>query len=84
MNINKFDFLGSGMARIIDETQGFLKIISDKEKGLLLGCSIIGPKATEIIGIMTLALSCHLTVEHLRSTVFAHPTLSESISEALR
>jgi dihydrolipoamide dehydrogenase len=84
ININKFDFLGSGMARIIDQAQGFLKIISDKENGTLLGCSIIGPKATEIIGIMTLALSCRLTVEQLRSTIFAHPTLSESISEALR
>lgn len=84
ININRFDFLGSGMARIIDETQGFLKIISDKDTGVLLGSSIIGPKATEIIGIMTLAISCRLNVSQLRSTIFAHPTLSESISEALR
>ncbi len=84
ININKFDYLGSGMARIIDQTQGFLKIISDKEQGVLLGCSIIGPMATEIIATMTLALSCRITLKQLRSTIFAHPTLSESISEALR
>ena len=84
INIHKFDFLGSGMAHIIDEVQGFLKIISDKEGGIILGCSIIGPKATEIIGIFTLAVSCRLTIEQLRSAVFAHPTISESISEALR
>ena len=84
IKINKFDFLGSGMARIIDEAQGFIKIISNKDKGTVLGCSIIGPKATEIIGIMTLAVSCRLTLEQLRSTIFAHPTLSESIGEALR
>jgi dihydrolipoamide dehydrogenase len=84
INKYKFDFLGSGMARIIDETQGFLKIIADRENETILGCSIIGPKATEIIGIMALALSCRLTVRQLRNTIFAHPTISESISEALR
>jgi dihydrolipoamide dehydrogenase len=82
--INKFDFLGSGMARLIGETQGLLKIISEKNTGLILGASIIGPKATEIIGILTLALSSGLTLKQLRSAIFAHPTLSESISEALR
>lgn len=84
ININKFDFLGLGLARIIDEAQGFLKIISERKTGLILGASIIGPKATEIIGIMTLAISSKLNIEQLRSTIFAHPTLSESISEALR
>ncbi|PIP19499.1 MAG: dihydrolipoyl dehydrogenase [Candidatus Omnitrophica bacterium CG08_land_8_20_14_0_20_41_16] len=84
ININKFDFLGSGMARILDETQGFLKIISDKRSGVVLGASIIGPKATETIGILTLAVSCRLTIEQLEKTIFAHPTLSESIGEALK
>ncbi len=84
ININKFDFLGLGMARIIDETQGFLKIISDKDTGVVLGASIIGPKATETIGILTLAVSCRLTIGQLEKTIFAHPTLSESIGEALR
>jgi dihydrolipoamide dehydrogenase len=83
LEINKFDFLGSGMARILDETEGFIKIISDKNTGLILGASIIGPKATELIGILTLALSSHLKASHIRSTLFAHPTLSESISDAL-
>ena len=44
----------------------------------------MGPKATEIIGILTLALSSKLNLKQLRSAIFAHPTLSESISEALR
>lgn len=84
ININKFDFLGLGMARVIGETQGLLKIISDKNTGSILGASIMGPKATEIIGILTLALSSKLNLKQLRSAIFAHPTLSESISEALR
>ena len=81
--INKFDFLGSGMARILDETEGFIKIISDKNSRRLLGASIIGPKATELIAGLTLALTNGLTIPQIKDTIFAHPTLSESIHEAL-
>ncbi len=83
IDINKFDFLGSGMARIMDETDGFIKIISEKKSGIVIGASVIGPKATELIGILTLAVSNSLTIKNLRDTIFAHPTLSESITEAL-
>ncbi|MCX5706739.1 MAG: dihydrolipoyl dehydrogenase [Candidatus Omnitrophica bacterium] len=82
--MHRFDFMGSGMARILDETEGFLKIITDKNNGLLLGASIIGPKATELIGILTVAVSARLNIDQLRNTVFAHPSLSETIGEALK
>ncbi len=83
IKINKFDFLGSGMARIIDEADGFIKIISDKETEEIIGASIIGPKATELIGILVLAITAHLKVTQVRETIFAHPTLSESIKDSL-
>ncbi|MFA5311374.1 MAG: dihydrolipoyl dehydrogenase [Candidatus Omnitrophota bacterium] len=82
--VKKFDFLGLGLARIIDETQGFLKIVFDKKSGVVLGCSIIGPRATEIISTLTLALSCRIKAQDLSTVIFAHPTISESISEALK
>jgi len=84
INVNKFDFLGSGMARILDETEGFIKIISDKKTEQVLGGSIIGPRATELIASLTLAVSCQLKISEIRNTIFAHPTLSESIHEALK
>ncbi|MBN2831346.1 MAG: dihydrolipoyl dehydrogenase [Candidatus Omnitrophica bacterium] len=84
VEVKKFDFMGLGAARILNEPQGLLKIVSDKKDNAVLGASIIGPKATEIIGILTLAVSCRLRVEDLRSAIFAHPTISEAISEALR
>jgi len=84
INIKKFDFLGSGMARILDETDGFIKIISDNKTDEILGASIIGPGATELIGILTLAVSTHLKVREIRKTIFAHPTLSEAIGEAIK
>jgi len=84
IKINKFDFLGSGMARILDQTEGFIKIVSDKKTGRILGASIIGPAATELIATLTLAVSVGLKLCQIQDTVFAHPTLSESIGEALK
>ncbi|MFH0791552.1 MAG: dihydrolipoyl dehydrogenase [Candidatus Omnitrophota bacterium] len=82
--INKFDFLGSGMARILDETEGFIKIISERDTNRIIGASIIGPHATELIAILTLAVSARLQTQQIKDTIFAHPTLSESIHEALK
>ncbi len=84
VDVHKFDFLGLGMARILDEAEGFIKIISDKKSNQILGASIIGPKATELISIMALSVSAGLKVSQVRSTIFAHPTLSEAIYEALK
>ena len=84
IEVKRFDFLGSGMARILDETDGFIKIIIEKKGSRTIGASIIGPKATELIGILALAVSNNLTVSQVKNTIFAHPTLSESIREALR
>jgi dihydrolipoamide dehydrogenase len=81
--VHKFDFLGSGMARILDETEGFLKIISDKRSGKILGASLIGPRATELISVLGLSATCQITIKQLKETIFAHPTLSESIHEAV-
>ena len=84
IRINKFDFLGSGMARILDETEGFIKIISDKKTDEILGASIIGPRATELIAILTVAIQSRLLVTRVRDTILAHPTLSEGIISALK
>lgn len=84
IKIHKLDFMGSGMARILDETEGFIKIISDQKTQEVLGASIIGGRSTELIGILTLAVSAHLNISQIQKTVLPHPTLSESITEALR
>jgi dihydrolipoamide dehydrogenase len=81
---HRFDFLGLGMARINEETEGFIKIISEKKSGKLIGSSIIGPRATELIAVLSLGVSARLKVEQLKETIFAHPTFSEAISETLK
>ena len=83
INIHKFDFLGSAMARIIDEAEGFIKIISSQQEQEIIGASIIGPKATELIAILTVAVSARLKVSQIRAMIFAHPTLSESLHESI-
>jgi len=83
IKVSRFDFLGLGMARVMDETDGFIKIISDSASDEVLGAGIIGPRATEVVGILTLAVSARLKAAQLRDTIFAHPTISEAISEAL-
>jgi len=79
----KFDFLASGMARIIGESEGFIKVVYDQESQDLLGASIIGPRATELISVLSLAVSARLKISQIKETIFAHPTLSESIHEAV-
>ena len=83
ISVHKFDFLGLGMARIMDESEGFIKVISDDKSQEIVGAIIIGPKATELIATLGVAISAHLKVNQVRDMIFAHPTLSESIREAL-
>jgi dihydrolipoamide dehydrogenase len=83
VTVYKFDFMGSGMARILDETDGFIKIVAEEKSGRIIGGSIIGPRATELISVITTAASSGLTISQLRRTIMAHPSLSEAISEAL-
>lgn len=84
IRVSKFYFLGSAMAHILDETDGFIKILSDKKTDQIIGATIIGPRATELIGIVTEAISTHLKTSQIKDTIFAHPTLSESITDALK
>ncbi|MFA6349752.1 MAG: FAD-dependent oxidoreductase, partial [Candidatus Omnitrophota bacterium] len=84
IDVKKFDFLASGMARIFDETDGFIKLVSERDTGILIGASIIGPRATEIIATLTIAIQSKHTLEQLRNIIIAHPTLSEILTEALK
>ena len=79
----RFFFQGSPKAMASHETEGFMQILSDKQDGRLLGAQIIGPHATELIHIFSVALSAKQTADQLRRLIFAHPTLAEGIREAL-
>jgi dihydrolipoamide dehydrogenase len=80
--VGKFPFTAIGKAKILNDTSGFVKIVSEKKYDEVLGVHIIGPHATELISEATAALSLEATAESLFHAVHAHPTLSEAMGEA--
>jgi len=84
IKIHKFDFRASAMAHIVDEVDGFVKIISNQENNRIIGASIIGPHATELISTLVVTISACLTADQIRGMIFAHPTFSESLRETLK
>ena len=80
--VGKFPFSAIGKARIINETAGFVKIVSEKKYDEVLGVHIIGPTATEMFAEAGAALRLEATSEELVRTIHAHPTLSEAMHEA--
>jgi dihydrolipoamide dehydrogenase len=82
VKVGKFPFSASGKARIIGETEGFVKIVADKKYDEILGVHIIGPHATELLAEACVAMQLESTAEEFGNTIHAHPTVSESIMEA--
>ena len=83
LRVGKFPLEGNGKAIAIDEASGFIKTIFDDATGELLGAHLVGPEATELIHGFTLAASLEATEAEIMETVFPHPTLSESMHEAV-
>jgi dihydrolipoamide dehydrogenase len=77
-----FPFKALARARMAAETDGFVKIVSDKKYDEILGVHIIGPRATELIAEAVLMLRMECTIEELVQTIHAHPTMSEAVGEA--
>ena len=80
--VGRFPFSAIGKAKILDDTTGFVKIVSEKRYGEVLGVHIIGPHATELISEATAALNLEATVDSIVHAIHAHPTLSEAMGEA--
>ncbi|MEM9016002.1 MAG: dihydrolipoyl dehydrogenase [Verrucomicrobiota bacterium] len=80
--VGKFPFAASGRALAVAESEGFVKILFDKEYGEILGAHMIGAGATELIAEVTLAMNLEATHEEIEATIHAHPTLAEAIHEA--
>ncbi|MFA9416348.1 dihydrolipoyl dehydrogenase [Natrinema sp. HArc-T2] len=78
----QFPFRASGRALTTGDSDGFVKIVADEADGYVLGASIVGPEASELIAELGLAVELGATLEDVAATVHAHPTLSESVMEA--
>ncbi len=82
INVAKFPFQANGKAHGLGDTVGFVKLISDKKYGEILGAHLIGPEVTELLPELTLARLAELTPNEIARNVHAHPTLSEALMEA--
>lgn len=77
----KFPFVAASKAQCDATTDGFIKVLTSEE-GLILGVHILGAGASDLISEATLAISHHMSAEDLYTTIHAHPTLPEALSEA--
>ena len=82
--IGQFPFMPMAKANIVGEPHGFIKIVSDKKYGEILGIHILGPKATELVASSVALLAGEMTVDALINTMYPHPTLNEVFPEAAR
>jgi dihydrolipoamide dehydrogenase len=82
VKVGKFPFSASGKARILGETDGFVKIVAEKKYDEVLGVHIIGPHATELLAEACVAMQLETTADEFGRTIHAHPTVSEAVMEA--
>jgi dihydrolipoamide dehydrogenase len=80
--VGKFPYTANGRARAVGDSEGFVKILHEKNTGAILGAHIVGTSATEMINEITLAANAELTIHNLARSIHAHPTISETIMEA--
>ena len=81
--VSTFPFSANGKARGMAETAGFVKIVADAEHHEIIGAHLIGPEVTELLPALTLAQKWDLTADEVARNIFAHPTLSEAMKEAV-
>jgi len=83
VKVAQFPFSANGKARGMAETVGFVKIVADSEHNEIVGAHMIGPEVTELLPALTLAQKWDLTADEVARNIFAHPTLSEAMKEAV-
>ena len=83
VKVAKFPFSANGKAQGLGDAVGFVKIVADAKYNEILGAHLIGPDVTELLPALTLAQRWDLTADEVARNVFAHPTLSEAVKEAV-
>lgn len=80
---NKFMFKTNAKAQCLNETDGFVKMLVD-EDGILVGCHIIGPHASDLIHEVTTIMYKKISINEYKNIIHAHPTISEVIGECIK
>ena len=80
--VGKFPFAASGRALAIDQSTGFVKILSDAKTDTILGVHVFGPSAAEIVQQALISMEFGASSQDIGLTIFSHPTVSEALHEA--
>ena len=83
VRVGRFPFIGNGKAIALGEPEGLVKTVFDAKTGELLGAHMVGAEVTELIQGYVIGRTLETTEAELMETVFAHPTLSEAMHEAV-
>ena len=83
VKVAKFPFSANGKAQGLGDARGFIKVVSDAEFNEIIGAHMIGPDVTELLPVLNLAQQWDLTADEVSRNIFAHPTLSEAVMEAV-
>jgi NAD(P)H dehydrogenase (quinone) len=82
LRVTKVPFSASAKALINNEPRGFVKILSDPATGVVLGGSIVGDRAAELISVIAVAVTNNLRVDDIYESLMVHPSLAEALAEA--
>ena len=80
--IGSFPFLANGRAKAMGERDGQVKIIADAKTDRIVGAHILGPRASDLIAELAVAMELKASAEDIARSVHAHPTLPEAVKEA--
>ncbi len=83
LRVGRFPFIGNGKAISMGEPEGMVKVVFDADSGALLGAHMVGAEVTEMIQGYAIARTLETTEVELMHTVFPHPTVSETMHEAV-
>jgi dihydrolipoamide dehydrogenase len=82
IRVTKVPFSSTAKALILGDSRGFVKLVSDPYTGVVLGGSIVGQGAAELISVIALAVTAHLKVTDIAESMMVHPALAEALAEA--
>lgn len=79
----KFPLMANGKAQAMGETEGFVKLVANRETRKIIGGTIVGVHATDMLSTISNIIASGLTIDKAAHVIYAHPTTAESIHEAL-
>lgn len=83
IKVNKLPVAAIPRARTLDDTNGLFKVVVDADTDKILGCTLFGPDASEVINLVAMAMKTGQEYTFLRDFIFTHPSMSEALNDLM-